>query len=112
MGLGPIYATKKLCHQQDLRLEDFDTIELNEAFAAQTLACVRQMQIDSSRLNLEGGSAKMEEYIRDVISFCRMFYIGGIANVVHGREHQLDMAEKYPEKWMEILRDEAGEFTL
>ena len=67
---------------------------------------------DLDRLNLEGGSAKMEEYIRDVISFCRMFYIGGIANVVLGRELQLDLAEKYPEKWMEILRDEAGEFTL
>ena len=41
MGLGPVYATAKLLRQSGLKLSDFDLIELNEAFAAQTLACVR-----------------------------------------------------------------------
>jgi len=56
MGLGPIYATKKLCRQEQLRIEDFDTIELNEAFAAQTLACMQEMRIPENRLNPEGGA--------------------------------------------------------
>jgi len=56
MGLGPIYATRKLCRRQQLRIDDFDTIELNEAFAVQTLACVRELQIDIDRLNPDGGA--------------------------------------------------------
>lgn len=56
MGLGPIYATKKLCSLAQLRIEDFDTIELNEAFASQALACMQKLQICEERLNLEGGA--------------------------------------------------------
>ena len=37
--LGPVYATKKICTEQNLKIDDFDTIEIDEAFAAQTLAC-------------------------------------------------------------------------
>jgi len=56
MGLGPIYATRKLCQQQQMEIDDFDTIEINEAFASQTLACVQELQIEKKRLNLEGGA--------------------------------------------------------
>ncbi|MFH1616582.1 MAG: acetyl-CoA C-acetyltransferase [Planctomycetota bacterium] len=56
MGLGPVYATQKICRQQNLKIDDFDTIEINEAFAAQAIVCMQQLQIDIDRLNLEGGA--------------------------------------------------------
>jgi acetyl-CoA acyltransferase len=56
MGIGPVHATRRLCDQQHLQLEDFDTIELNEAFAAQSLACVRALGLDPARVNVNGGA--------------------------------------------------------
>lgn len=56
MGLGPIYATRKLCEQQKLKLDDFDTVELNEAFAAQSLACIQELKLKDDRVNPEGGA--------------------------------------------------------
>jgi acetyl-CoA C-acetyltransferase len=57
MGFGPVHATKKLCEQSSQNLEDFDTIELNEAFAAQSLSCLHvwQRQADA-RVNPDGGA--------------------------------------------------------
>lgn len=56
MGLGPVHATKKLCDKQKLSIDDFDTIELNEAFASQSIACIKELKIDIDRLNSEGGA--------------------------------------------------------
>ncbi len=58
MGLGPVPATRKLLAQTGLRLEQFDVIELNEAFAAQGLAVLRQLglQDDDPRINPNGGA--------------------------------------------------------
>lgn len=56
MGLGPIEAVKKLVAQSDLQLADFDLIEANEAFAAQALAVLDQLQLDTSKVNVNGGS--------------------------------------------------------
>jgi acetyl-CoA acyltransferase len=56
MGLGPIEATKKLCNDFGLKVSDFDVVELNEAFAAQALACMRELNIDGSKVNLNGGA--------------------------------------------------------
>ncbi len=56
MGLGPVPATKKLLERTGLSMEDFDLIELNEAFAAQVLACDRELPMDHDRLNMHGGS--------------------------------------------------------
>ena len=56
MGLGPVHATARLCQQQDMQIDDFDAIEINEAFAAQTLACVEALAIDATRLNCQGGA--------------------------------------------------------
>jgi acetyl-CoA C-acetyltransferase len=56
MGLGPVPAIGKLLKKLDARLEDFDVIELNEAFAAQVLACDRELHFDRSRLNVNGGA--------------------------------------------------------
>ncbi len=58
MGIGPVPATNKLLKLTGLRLEDFDVIELNEAFAAQSLACTRELGLadDDPRINPLGGA--------------------------------------------------------
>jgi acetyl-CoA acyltransferase len=56
MGLGPVAATAKALARAELRLDDIDVIELNEAFAVQVLACVRELGLPLDRLNLEGGA--------------------------------------------------------
>jgi len=56
MGIGPVPAIKTLLERQVLSLDQIDLIELNEAFAAQVIACDRELGFDSSRLNVNGGS--------------------------------------------------------
>ncbi len=56
MGIGPVPATQKLLSRLGLRLEEIDLIELNEAFAAQVIACERLLGIDRARLNGHGGA--------------------------------------------------------
>jgi len=56
MGIGPVPATKKALALAGLDLEDIDLIELNEAFAAQSLAVVRELGLDVDRLNVNGGA--------------------------------------------------------
>jgi acetyl-CoA acyltransferase len=55
-GLGPVPATRKLLGRLGLKIEDLDLIEMNEAFAAQVLACLDEMPIDPERLNVNGGA--------------------------------------------------------
>ena len=56
MGLGPVPAVKKLLGAHNLGVEDIDLWELNEAFAAQVLACNAELGIDEAKLNVDGGS--------------------------------------------------------
>ncbi len=56
MGLGPVHATRKLMTRTGTALADYDAIEINEAFAAQVLACTRELQLDISRINPHGGA--------------------------------------------------------
>jgi len=56
MGLGPVYATRRLCKRTGLVVGEFDTIEINEAFAAQTLACLQELELDPVRVNPDGGA--------------------------------------------------------
>jgi acetyl-CoA acyltransferase len=56
MGVGPVRAIPKALEKADLKLGDIDQIELNEAFAAQSLAVVRELDIDPARLNVNGGA--------------------------------------------------------
>jgi acetyl-CoA C-acetyltransferase len=56
MGIGPVPALRKLEEKHNLRLHDFGLIELNEAFAAQVLACDRELNFDRDRLNVNGGA--------------------------------------------------------
>ncbi|OFX15904.1 MAG: beta-ketoadipyl CoA thiolase [Armatimonadetes bacterium RBG_19FT_COMBO_69_19] len=59
MGLGPIPATRKVLARTGLRIEEMDVIELNEAFAAQVIPCVRELQIPLEKLNPNGGAIAM-----------------------------------------------------
>ena len=56
MGIGPVPATRRLLEKTKRALADFDLIELNEAFAAQVLACDRELHMDRSKLNVSGGA--------------------------------------------------------
>ena len=56
MGMGPVYAVPKALQQAGLKLQDIDQIELNEAFAAQALAVIRTLDIDTTKLNPNGGA--------------------------------------------------------
>jgi acetyl-CoA acetyltransferase family protein len=56
MGIGPVRAIPRALETAGLRLDDIDLIEINEAFAAQVLACVRELGIDEERLNVNGGA--------------------------------------------------------
>ena len=56
MGIGPVPAVRKLLKQLDMTIDRFDLIELNEAFAAQVCACVKELGIDTDKLNVNGGA--------------------------------------------------------
>ncbi len=56
MGIGPVPATRKALKRAGLRLDRIDLVELNEAFAAQSLACLRELDLDQGRCNVNGGA--------------------------------------------------------
>ena len=56
MGLGPINATKKALKRANLTINDIDIVELNEAFASQSLACIKELEMDQNKINLHGGA--------------------------------------------------------
>ena len=56
MGMGPVHASAKALSRAGLQMGDMDLIELNEAFASQALACMRESGIDAARVNLDGGA--------------------------------------------------------
>jgi acetyl-CoA C-acetyltransferase len=59
MGLGPIPATRKLFKQLNMTMKDIDIVELNEAFASQALACIKELSIDMEKCNLNGGGVSL-----------------------------------------------------
>jgi acetyl-CoA acyltransferase len=56
MGIGPVAATRKALQRAGLSAADLDIIELNEAFASQSLACIRDLELDPEKINLDGGA--------------------------------------------------------
>lgn len=56
MGIGPVPATRKVLEKSGLTLEEMDVIEINEAFAVQVLACNREMRMDLTKVNVNGGA--------------------------------------------------------
>ncbi len=56
MGIGPVPASKKALERAGLSVDEIDIVELNEAFASQSLACMRDLGLDASRVNIDGGA--------------------------------------------------------
>ena len=56
MGMGPVHATHKVLHRSGVRLQDIGIVELNEAFAAQAIACIEELKLDYDKVNVCGGS--------------------------------------------------------
>lgn len=56
MGIGPVAASRKALARAGLTIDDIDVVELNEAFAAQALACIDELELDTSKVNLDGGA--------------------------------------------------------
>jgi 3-oxoadipyl-CoA thiolase len=56
MGVGPVPATRKALERAGLTVDDLDLIELNEAFASQSLACIRDLHLDPAKVNVNGGA--------------------------------------------------------
>ncbi|WP_060788394.1 thiolase family protein [Geobacillus zalihae] len=56
MGIGPVFATRKALRRAGLSLDDIGLVELNEAFASQALECIRQLELDRSKVNVNGGA--------------------------------------------------------
>ena len=56
MGIGPVLSTRKALERAGLKLADIDIIELNEAFAAQSLACIDELGLDPAKVNIDGGA--------------------------------------------------------
>lgn len=56
MGLGPIYATRKVLERTGLTANDIGLVELNEAFASQSLECIKQLELDDKKVNVNGGA--------------------------------------------------------
>ena len=59
MGIGPVPAVRALLERNQLKLSDIELIELNEAFAAQVIACERELKFDRERVNVNGGSISL-----------------------------------------------------
>ena len=60
MGVGPVEAIRKVLRKTGLTLEEMDLIELNEAFATQSIACIRELGLDMDKVNVNGGAAVFE----------------------------------------------------
>lgn len=56
MGMGPVYATRKVLARAALSVRQLDVVEINEAFASQALACIRELDLDPGTVNLDGGA--------------------------------------------------------
>ena len=56
MGYGPVVATNKILDRNNWTIDDLDLVELNEAFAAQAVACIKDLKLDPAKVNINGGA--------------------------------------------------------
>ena len=83
MGMGPVPATRKLLEKIGKTIEDFDVIEANEAFAAQSIAVISELGIDTDKLNINGGAIALGHPIG--ASGCRI-----LVSLIHEMKRQPD----------------------
>ncbi|NLC29622.1 MAG: thiolase family protein, partial [Chloroflexi bacterium] len=83
MGMGPVPATKNLLEKIDKTIADFDVIEANEAFAAQSIAVISELGIDTEKLNVNGGAIALGHPIG--ASGCRI-----LVSLIHEMKRQPD----------------------
>jgi acetyl-CoA C-acetyltransferase len=88
MGEGPIPAGKRALARAGWKVADLDLVELNEAFAAQSIACVRGRELDPSRVNVNGGAIALGHPIGS--SGCRV--LGTLAHAMNARGAKRGMA--------------------
>ncbi len=88
MGIAPVPATKKVMERTGLSLSDMDVVEINEAFAAQVIACDRELKFDRDRLNVRGGGISLGHPIG--MSGARI--ILSLAYEMRARGHALGLA--------------------
>lgn len=107
MGLGPVGAIRKLCVETAWNLADVDAVEINEAFAAQTLGCVKQLGLDLSNVNQRGGAIALGHPIgcsgaRVLVTLLHLMedrnYRRGIASLCVGGGMGIAMAIEREEK--------------
>ncbi len=88
MGIGPVPATRQALKKAGLTAKDLDLVELNEAFAAQSLACVRALELDESKVNVNGGAIALGHPIG--CSGARI--VGTLAHEMRRRDATLGLA--------------------
>ncbi len=88
MGEGPIAATKKVLARANWSIDDLDLVELNEAFASQSLACVRGLGLDMSKVNVNGGAIALGHPIGS--SGCRI--VATLVHAMKARNHKRGLA--------------------
>jgi acetyl-CoA C-acetyltransferase len=85
MGIGPVPAVRNLMTRSARRLADFDAMELNEAFASQVLACLQELDIDSAKVNPDGGAIALGHPIGATGARIVVTLLHGLA--AHGQRH-------------------------
>jgi acetyl-CoA acyltransferase len=88
MGFGPIPAVRKVLDRAGLRIGDIDLVELNEAFAAQALACIRELDLDPVKVNVHGGAIALGHPIG--CSGARI--VGTLVHAMHARRVRYGLA--------------------
>ncbi|MFW5926042.1 MAG: thiolase family protein [Myxococcota bacterium] len=88
MGIGPIPATRKVLQRAGLTVDQLDVVELNEAFAAQSLACIRELGLDPAKVNVNGGAIALGHPIG--CSGARI--LGSLVHAMRGRDAKLGLA--------------------
>ena len=83
MGIGPVAATKKLMEKLGKTIADFDVVEANEAFAAQSVAVLRDLGLDPNKVNVNGGAIALGHPIG--ASGCRI-----LVSLIHEMQRQKD----------------------
>jgi acetyl-CoA C-acetyltransferase len=88
MGLGPIPAVRKILQKENLNIGDFGVVELNEAFAVQALACMRELKLDEEKVNLHGSGIS----IGHPIGCTGARILVTLLNEMRRKDHQLGLA--------------------